>query len=245
MLTPDLGLALPTPVLLALGGQRGDQPGVASPFDRDEDEVRRGRVAPDGEPTYLVVELKQWTDARLFEDSDCVVSVPGYSRPVSHPVDQGRGYCEHLTDFAMSLRGNEGRVRGIAYLHNATDAGVRDLFAKPQDEFRRLVTGQRRGAFREPLRTTFAGASGAEAADQLTGSRVAPSNHLMALAAEEVQHREQFVLLDEQLNAYNYVLHCVNDARRRNTKTAVILFGNPRATRSSRHHAAQRKDPRS
>lgn len=59
------------------------------------------------------------------------------------------------------------------------------------------------------MRTTFADASGAEAADQLTGSRVAPSKHLMALAAEEVQHREKFVLLDEQLDAYNYVLHCV------------------------------------
>lgn len=136
-------------------------------------------------------------------------------------------------------------MRGIAHVHNATDAEVRKLFAKPQDEFRRLVTGQRRGEFRELLRTTFADASGAEAADQLTDSQVAPSKHLMALAAEEVQHREQFVLLDEQLDAYNYVLRCVNDARRRNTKTAAIMSGNSRATRSSRHHAAQRKDPRS
>lgn len=44
MLTPDLGLALPTPVLLALGEQRGDRPGVAGLVDRDEDEVRRGHM---------------------------------------------------------------------------------------------------------------------------------------------------------------------------------------------------------
>lgn len=189
-------------------------------------------VGPDGEPTYLVVELKQWTDATLFEDSDSLVSVPGYSRPVSHPVDQVRGYCEYLADFALSLRGNEDRVRGIAYLHNATDADVHELFAKPQDDFGRLVTGQRRGEFRELLRTTFADSSGAAAADQLIGSRVAPSKQLMALAAEEVQHREQFVLLDEQLDAYNYVLHCVNDARRCNTKTAVIVSGGPGSGKS-------------
>ena len=189
-------------------------------------------VDANGEPTYLVVELKQWTDATMFEDSDDLVSVPGYARPVSHPIDQVRGYCEYLTDFVMTLRGKEQSVRGIAYLHNATDSDVHDLLAKPSDDFGRLITGQRRGEFQELLRSTFAPTSGAEAADRLIGSGIAPSKQLMALAAEEVQHREQFVLLDEQLDAYNYVLHCVNDARRRNTKTAVIVSGGPGSGKS-------------
>ena len=30
---------------------------------------------------YLVVELKQWTEAARFEDSDVLVTVPGYGRP--------------------------------------------------------------------------------------------------------------------------------------------------------------------
>lgn len=185
-----------------------------------------------GEPTYLVVELKQWTDATMFEDSDDLVSVPGYGRPVSHPIDQVRGYCEYLTDFVMTLRGKEQSVRGIAYLHNATDSDVHDLLAKPSDDFGRLITGQRRGEFQELVRSTFAPTRGADAADRLIGSGIAPSKQLMALAAEEVQHREQFVLLDEQLDAYNYVLHCVNDARRRNTKTAVIVSGGPGSGKS-------------
>jgi hypothetical protein len=41
-----------------------------------------------------------------------------------------------------------------------------------------------------------------------------------------------FVLLDEQRDAYNYVLHAVERARRANTKTAVIVSGGPGSGKS-------------
>ena len=41
-----------------------------------------------------------------------------------------------------------------------------------------------------------------------------------------------FVLLDEQRDAYDYVLHAVERARRSNTKTAVIVSGGPGSGKS-------------
>ncbi len=196
------------------------------------DVVLAGTSAQTGRAAYLVVELKQWTEAERFEDSDVLVSVPGYGRPVTHPLDQVRGYCEYLQDFAAVLADAPDSVAGVAYLHNATDVNVADLLARPQDSLGRMFTGQRRGEFREFLRSLFTPDSGAYAADLLLGSKVAPSKQLMALAAEEVQRREMFVLLDEQRDAFEYVRHAVASARRQNTKTAVVVSGGPGSGKS-------------
>lgn len=66
----------------------------------------------------------------------------------------------------------------------------------------------------------------------MLGSRIAPSKQLMALAAEKVQRREIFMLTDEQRDAFEYVRHAVERARRRNTKTAVIVSGGPGSGKS-------------
>ncbi|WP_239582605.1 hypothetical protein [Gordonia rubripertincta] len=63
-------------------------------------------------------------------------------------------------------------------------------------------------------------------------SAVRPSKQLMALAAEEVQHREQFVLLDEQQVAYEDVMRAVRNASRNNTKEVVIIKGGPGSGKS-------------
>jgi hypothetical protein len=198
------------------------------------DVVLAGRHPQTGGPSYLVVELKQWSHAQRFEDSDTLVRIEEYgSRPVTHPVLQVRDYCEYLFGFTTALADIPESLAGTAYLHNATDAGVEDLFRLEGDRFGSLYTGQRRGEFQGFLRTRFApGESGARYADVLASSRIAPSRQLLAVAAEEVQHREMFVLLDEQRDAYNYVLHAVERARRADTKTAVVVTGGPGSGKS-------------
>ena len=201
------------------------------PLSSKRADVVLAGFASSGDPRYVVVELKQWSEAHRFEDSDTLVSVSGYPRPVLHPVDQVQAYGEYLQDFAAVLEEHPDRVSTIAYLHNATDVGVADLLERP-DSAARIFTAQRRGAFQDYLRSVFAPVSGAEAADVLLGSKIAPSKQLMALAADEVQRREMFVLLDEQREAYEYVRHSVERARRQNTKTAVVVAGGPGSGKS-------------
>lgn len=197
------------------------------------DVILAGTNPKTGEPAYVVVELKQWTEAHLVEDSDVLVEIAGYgSHPVSHPLDQVRGYVDYLRDFSVVLAEQPASVRGVAYLHNATDLGVADLLGMPQSPDGRVFTGQRRGEFRDYLLETLSGEGGAAAADQLIGSKIAPSKQLLALAAEEVQHREMFVLLDEQRDAFHLVKHAVDKARRATTKTAVVISGGPGSGKS-------------
>ena len=55
---------------------------------------------------------------------------------------------------------------------------------------------------------------GAPYADQLLTSRIAPSKQLLAVAAEEIRDREQFVLLARAARGVRRVLHAVERARR-------------------------------
>lgn len=198
------------------------------------DVVLAGTHPGTGKPSYVVVELKQWTNAEIFEGDESLVRISQYGdRPVTHPVVQVRDYCDYLVGFTAVLADNPQSVSGVAYLHNATDRDVADLYRLPGDDYGRLYTGQHRGDLQDFFRSRFAtGASGAHAADELLASRIAPSRQLLAVAAEEVQRREMFTLLDEQRDAYLVVLHAVERARRSAAKTAVVIAGGPGSGKS-------------
>jgi hypothetical protein len=199
------------------------------------DVVLAGRHPRTGGPSYVVVELKQWSRAAAWDEDRELVLIDGYpNAPRLHPVAQVRGYCEYLADFAKFLDGQPDAVAGAAYLHNAmAEADVRDLYDYPQDSKGHLFTGARRGEFIEFLRDRLdPDVPGSPYADQLINSAVAPSKQLLAVAAEEVQRREQFVLVAEQKLAHSIVLHEVERARSRDSKSVVIVTGGPGSGKS-------------
>jgi hypothetical protein len=185
-----------------------------------------------GGDAYVVVELKQWSRARLYEGNERLVVVDGMHRELEHPLLQVQGYCEYIADYVACLRGNDDAVRGVAYLHNAADLDVDDLFELETTQRTRMFTQSRRGAFVDYLRDQFTPVSGAGAADRLLSSASRPSKQLMKLAAAEVRDREQFTLLGEQRRAYEMVLHVVAKARRSDAKEVVIITGGPGSGKS-------------
>jgi hypothetical protein len=119
-------------------------------------------------------------------------------------------------------------VAAIAYLHNATEHGVRALRDRHPTEHIRMFTGEKKGdliAFlRQRLDPTV---PGTQAADYFLGLKSGPSRQLLAVAASEIRDREQFVLLDQQRVAYDIVLHEVERAREADTKSIVVVTGGP------------------
>jgi hypothetical protein len=199
------------------------------------DVVLAGQHPTTRAPSFLVVELKQWSAAHRWEDEPSLVALPAYgNRPVLQPVAQVRGYCEYLVHFTRALHDLPGSVSGAAYLHNSLDDdAITDLRDYPQDTYGRLFTGAGRASWIEHLKTLFDPAvAGAPYADLLLRSAAAPSQQLLAVAADEVQTREQFVLLAEQKLAYELVIHEVEKARRADTKSVVLVTGGPGSGKS-------------
>ena len=179
------------------------------------DVVLAGQDRRTGGDAYVVVELKQWSHAELFEEDPELVLVEHMSGgPKLHPVLQVKGYCEYLYGYMSVLRDSQHALHGVAYLHNAAQSDVADLYDLMQDDRTRLFTQTTRGAFVDYLQDRFAQAPGASAADRFLSSDIRPSRQLLKVAAAEIKNQNQFVLLAEQQLAYELVLHAVDRAHR-------------------------------
>ncbi|RSN24143.1 ATP-binding protein [Streptomyces sp. WAC 05977] len=185
-----------------------------------------------GRSSYVVVELKQWSSATVEEDEPRLCTVPGAKRALLHPVSQVEQYCEYLVDFTRVLHDSTDDVVGVAYLHNADDAGVASLLELPPRQYGQMFTASNRSALRTFLNTRLAPKPGIQAAEDLTNSRIAPSRQLMAVAADEIKHQRSFVLLDEQQVAYLMVLRAVRRAQDADSKEVIIINGGPGSGKS-------------
>ncbi|WP_245642265.1 DNA/RNA helicase domain-containing protein [Nonomuraea candida] len=200
---------------------------------RRADVVLAGVHPRTGEDSYVVVELKQWSRAEPSESGEHLVIVDGMpGGEMLHPAEQVRRYCEYMCDFLGVLSGKPNAVHGAAYLHNAMDLDIDGLSEQVRDERSRLFTKQRRGEFLRYLSERLSDKPGANAADRLLSSPVAPSKQLMAYASKEIREREQFTLLDEQQVAYELVMGAVDRARRADFKQVVVVTGGPGSGKS-------------
>ncbi|MGP3631817.1 DNA/RNA helicase domain-containing protein [Streptomyces sp. 24-1644] len=196
------------------------------------DAILAGVHPTTGEPSYVVVELKQWSAAYPEEDEPLLCRIDAYAQPVLNPIEQVRGYCEYLLSFNGALERMPKSLAGVAFLHNATEFGVAGLREVTEDQQGRMYTGEQRGAFLDFLRSRLAPKPGAEAADALLQGKVRPSKQLMAVAAAEIRDREQFVLVAEQRLAYEMVLSAVRKAKRSNHKQVIVVTGGPGSGKS-------------
>ena len=196
------------------------------------DAVLAGAHPRTGEDSFVVIELKQWSYATRYEDSDTLVDVEHAAGPRLHPGIQVGDYCQYLIDF-LGLLAEHGTVRGAAYLHNAVDRDIAELLERPATEQSRIFTKQRRGDFLDYLRASLdPRKAGAPAADRFLNSTVRPSRHLLDYAARELKERSHFTLLDEQRVAYELVLHAVERARSADHKSVVVVSGGPGSGKS-------------
>ncbi len=198
------------------------------------DAVLAGRHPATGLASYVVVELKQWHRAEAFEEDPSLVLVDAYGRhPVLHPLVQVAGYREYMLDFLPGLGNREDAIAGVAYLHNATDHGISDLWQVPQSAGMRMFTGERKAGFFEFLASLLdRDVPGVEAADELLSLKAGPSRQLLSVAADEIRSREQFVLIAEQRLAFDLVLHEVAQAQQGDHKSVVIVTGGPGSGKS-------------
>jgi DUF2075 family protein len=196
------------------------------------DAVLAGSHPETGMPSYVIVELKQWSEARLVPDSEDLCLVPRMGNHAAlHPVAQVRRYCDYLQDFTNLLNGYQDGITGVAYLHNAEDLDVDQLFRLP-DAKAQLFTKTTRGELIRYLQTRLSALSGALEADALLESPIAPGRELMRAASYEMTHGGKFLLVDEQQVAASLVKRAAATARRRDQKEVIVVSGGPGSGKS-------------
>lgn len=199
-------------------------------------------VHPDTKrPSYVLVELKQWSDAKTVGSG--LVSVPDGRRrqPYLHPAEQVRRYCRQLLDFIPAFARIPGQIKGIAYMHNALRSSAWTLDEFEFDDFGQLYTADLQGDLIADLWSVLDSDPGsaeaaASAAYELISAPPAPARNLLKTAADAFVARDDFVLLDEQQVAYKTVLDAVADAESgggNKRKKVVVVSGGPGSGKSA------------
>ncbi|MGA6165302.1 DNA/RNA helicase domain-containing protein [Amycolatopsis magusensis] len=205
---------------------------------RRVDAVLCGVHPEDGQPSYALVELKQWDTASMVGPG--MVKVRWVEQPLLHPAEQVRRYCRYLLDYTPSLARRPTRIKGLAYLHNAIRSTEWDLDEEHPDDFGQLYTADLSGDLAADLMSLFsddpATAEGsARAARELTEAGHLPGRTLLKTAAAIFARREDFVLLDEQQVAFESVIKAVESAREDDgaRKKVIVVQGGPGSGKSA------------
>ncbi|GAB2682737.1 DUF2075 domain-containing protein [Nocardia goodfellowii] len=181
---------------------------------------------------YVVVELKQWTDAHLGWDSELIVWTLLTRGDQLHPVDQVRGYCRYLQRDVAVLHESPNALHGAAFLHNAEVSDVEPLFLLKPDQFGRLFTGDQTDQFTDFLQERLAQASGdGGAATRLLESEIYRRKTLLGFSTGDLATTAD-TLVDNQRLAFEAVLSRISHAHGSRQKTVVLVSGGPGSGKS-------------
>lgn len=130
-----------------------------------------GREPVRGDPRYLVVELKRWSEPKQVADAPERVAVDGYDGDKEHPAAQSTRYKWLAMDEIDQFAAFEVDLPAIAYLHNATEAEADWLKSLNTMKPSWVVLRDDEDRFVEFVRKTFTEEPGEYAADVLRDSR--------------------------------------------------------------------------
>lgn len=190
---------------------------------------------PQGDDGVVLVELKQWSNdgvADAESEGNVRVRFASGVREVAHPSLQVEGYHYDLKDFLRVFQEKPAlALSSCAYCHNyaklkeprvlfaekfCKGLGAFPVFAKEDVE-----------ALGKYLQQRLASGAGLEVFNRFIRSTVRPSKKLLDHTGEMINERQIFTLIDDQIAAYNAIMHRAKELAKSNRKSVVIVKGGP------------------
>lgn len=180
----------------------------------------------------MIVELKQWEECEPTDGELILTRTGGAKRDVLHPSVQVGGYRNYLADShtAFHLDPDPVSLGACSYLHNYTfqeSDALLDVKFEPwlkefpifsADDSERLI---------EELRLRIGAGDGMGILDRVERSKYRPSRKLLEHVSRIVEGRREYVLLDDQLIAFDRVLSAARTGKNRRTKSLILVIGGP------------------
>jgi DUF2075 family protein len=182
----------------------------------------------DGQRTAVIVELKQWQEAKATT-KDAIVStfVGGREREVNHPSYQAWSYAMLIEDFNETVRQDPIHLRPCAYLHNCASGSV--IHAPFYAEHTQLAPAFLRDdakKLREFIKAHVKYGDDGETMYRIRDGRIRPSKGLADHLASLMQGNREFYLIDEQKTVYETALHLATTSSPKN-KNVLLVNGGP------------------
>ena len=185
--------------------------------------------------SIVLLELKQWSNDNVSDasaDGNINVDYGRFVKEVAHPSLQVEGYHFDLQDFLEIFEDqNPPILSSAAYCHNyARLKEPRVLFApkfsSTLEKFP-IFAKEDTIALGNYLRDKLANGSGLEVFGRFITSPVRPSKKLLDHTSEMVNKQQIFTLIDDQIAAYNAIMHRAKSLAKSNQKSLIIVKGGP------------------
>ncbi len=180
------------------------------------------------EKNFVLVELKQWETAETTDIPELVHTfVGGGFRDVLHPSYQAENYSRMMGLMNEGIYSNGIEGHPCAYLHNYSkktpeplldsrySEGIKQAPIYFIDDYREL---------QEYLKKMVGAGNGMDILYEMEHGRIRPSMALVDCVDSLYQGNDEFVLLDEQVVAYNTICR---ELERTDKKKTIIVKGGP------------------
>jgi len=186
-----------------------------------------------GTENIVILELKQWSNESVKESENegNVLVHYGMWKEQPHPSLQVEGYYFHLKDFKKIFEEkNPPVLNGSTYAHNYSKLDNPTLFSKnfsePIKKFP-LFGKEDSITLARYLKDKLQGEKGQLLFERFASSPVKPSKRLLELTSKAINEQQIFNLIDDQIAAYNSIMHKVKVVTKTKNKSIVIVKGGP------------------
>lgn len=176
----------------------------------------------------VIVELKQWETAEKTRlDGIVKTFVGGGNREVSHPSYQAWSYAALLNDFNEAVYDGGIQLEACAYLHNYHSNGVlEDPFYQDHVEKAPVFMKRDITKLREYIKNFIKYGDTDNIIFRIEHGRIRPSKMLADSLSSMLKGNDEFIMIDEQKLAYEYVMDAVLN-REKGEKKVIIIEGGP------------------
>ena len=185
-----------------------------------------------GRSNVVIIELKQWSQLGAVEESESLVHTffENGSRQVVHPSYQAWSYAQLIMDYNTHVQDNSVLLHPCAYLHNYIRKPPDPLdYAQYQDYLDEAPAYSKGQAeeLQKFIKQFVSVGDRKKILYEIDQGKIRPSKRLQDAIMGMVKGNREFVMIDEQRNAYEGILHmarmCENDGKKR----TVIVQGGP------------------
>lgn len=188
----------------------------------------------DNSNNVVIVELKQWDKAeKVDDDMHCSVKAytGGANRIVPHPSYQAYSYATFIRNSSEQIEEDNISIQPCAYLHNyenqfvsVLDDEIYKIWCEEAPFFTKSQAMELRGFIKKFISQK---SSSGDLLYKIDNGRIRPSKSLQDCLVLLMDGNEEFLLLDDQVVAYDMCKVIMNQCLKDMKKRTVIIQGGP------------------
>jgi len=186
------------------------------------------------EDNIILIELKQWSNKNVEDcetDGNIIVNYGRFNKEQAHPSLQVEGYHYDLKDFVTVFETPPTlKLSSCAYCHNYSKLRDNILY---YPKFKRLIekyplfSKEDIVSLGDYLQKRLKNGSGLEVFTRFINSPIKPSKKLLDHTKQMINEQQIFNLIDDQISAYNSIMHKAKKLSKLDKKSVIIIKGGP------------------